>query len=131
MLFNRKFDLVISLGDDCACAMYLKKFFLREASYPFDWLCHATFEKRIELIVNNFNGFLKKENLRWFARSETDPHDFKNDYYADIETGFHFLHDFKEGVPLDIAYDPVYEKYQRRIARLYYNTAKAKRILFV
>lgn len=26
MLFNRKFDLIISIGEDCACSSYLRRF---------------------------------------------------------------------------------------------------------
>ena len=51
-MFTNKFDLVVSMGEDCACAMYLRKSSLRDASYPFDWLCHATFERRIECLKN-------------------------------------------------------------------------------
>lgn len=63
-MFTNKFDLVVSMGEDCACAMYLRKSSLRDASYPFDWLCHATFERRIECLKNHFDGFLEKENMR-------------------------------------------------------------------
>ncbi|MBQ8743758.1 MAG: hypothetical protein IJZ18_01060, partial [Mailhella sp.] len=99
MLFDRKFDYVISIGEDCPCAMYLKRHKLRDASYPFDWLRQATFEKRIELIVNDFCGFMKKENLRWKAKPATGPRDTENDIYDDIATDFQFFHDFKEGLP--------------------------------
>lgn len=61
MIFNTEFDIVISIGEDCSCAFYLKDLCLRDASYPFDWLCNATFEKRIELIVNKFDGFYSKK----------------------------------------------------------------------
>lgn len=131
MIFSKKFDLVISLGEDCACAMYLKKFKLRDASYPFDWLCHATFEKRIELLENDFAGFMQKENLRWFAKPTTGLRDLENDNYEDTETGFYFYHDFKEGEPLDTIYPAVKEKYDRRIARLYRKVSKADNVLFV
>lgn len=33
-MFTNKFDLVVSMGEDCACAMYLRKSSLRDASYP-------------------------------------------------------------------------------------------------
>jgi len=131
MIFDRRFDLIISIGEDCACASYLQRFNLRDASYPFDWLCHATFEKRIELIADDFCGFMEKPNLRWFAKPATGLRDLENDNYEDMATGFYFYHDFREGVPLDDTYDAVNEKYQRRIARLYRNVARAKNVLFV
>ena len=57
-MFRKKFDLVMSLGYDCGCAMYLKKYNLRGYSCPFDWVYSSTFEKKIELIINDFDGFL-------------------------------------------------------------------------
>ena len=100
MIFNTEFDRVISIDEDCACAMYLKELFLRDASYPFDWLCNATFEKKkkIELILDGFDGFLIKENMRCFPKPLVGLRDEKkkkkNDYYEDTNNGFHFLHDF-------------------------------------
>lgn len=45
MLFNQKFDLIFSIGEDCACSSYLRRYNLQDYSYPFDWLTKATFKK--------------------------------------------------------------------------------------
>ena len=50
----KKFDVIMSLGADCACAMYMKKHVMRTFSSPFDWLTHADFETRMNLILNDF-----------------------------------------------------------------------------
>lgn len=130
-MFTNKFDLVVSMGEDCACAMYLRKCSLRDASYPFDWLCHAAFETRIECLKNHFVGFLEKDNMRRLPKPTTGLRDLENDSYEDINTGFYFYHDFKENVPLDMAFSEVKSKYNRRIARLYRNVAKSEKVLFV
>ena len=87
-MLSKKFDLMISLGEKCGCALYLRKFKLRDHSYPFDWLCKAPFEKRIELIVNDFEGFFLKENLK---KIDADGGALYHDSYEDINTGFVFL----------------------------------------
>lgn len=130
-MFTNKFDLVVSMGEDCACAMYLRKSSLRDASYPFDWLCHATFERRIECLKNHFDGFLEKENMRRLDKPTTGLRDLENDSYEDVNTGFYFYHDFKENVPFDIVFSGVKNKYERRIERLYKNIEKCKKVLFV
>lgn len=119
------------LVEDCACAMYLRKSSLRDASYPFDWLCHATFERRIECLKNHFDGFLEKENMRRLDKPTTGLRDLENDSYEDVNTGFYFYHDFKENVPFDIVFSGVKNKYERRIERLYKNIEKCKKVLFV
>ena len=63
MLFNQKFDLIFSIGEDCACSSYLRRYNLQDYSYPFDWLTKATFKTRLDLLLNDFQGFLEKENL--------------------------------------------------------------------
>ena len=59
-IFNDKtFDLIVSIGEDCACSTYIRKFNLQFASYPFDWLTKSNFDTRIKLILNNFKDFFK------------------------------------------------------------------------
>ena len=128
-MLSKKFDLIISLGAACGCALYMKKFKLRDHSYPFDWVYNAPFEKRIELLVNNFKDFLLKENLEKFYKN--DGGDLYHDFYKDLSNGFIFLHDFPLNTPLEKSYDEVYEKYQRRISRMYENISASKQVLFI
>lgn len=132
MLFDTKFDIVIPLGADCACATYLNKFKLRYFSYPFDWLFKISFENRITLIENHFQNFLVKENLKFFDK---DPNailvDNENDYYEDIKYGTQFLHDFIHDLEFNQSFCNVKEKYTRRIERFYTNIDQASNALFV
>ena len=130
-MLNQKFDFVVSIGEDCACAMYLNRFRLRARSYPFDWLCNASFETRINLILNNFHGFLVRENMRWFPKPTSGLRDTQNENYEDTATGFYFYHDFTSNVDFDVIFLYVHEKYMRRIARFYDAIKNSRTVLFV
>ena len=129
MLFDKKFDLIFSLGEDCACTSYLRRFNLQEYSYPFDWLTNADFFTRVDLLINDFKGFLEKENLAIIAYSYQKTINKHTDDYKDTKTDFYFYHDFDTKIPFDKAFALVKAKYQRRIARLYQQIQSAQDIL--
>lgn len=130
-MLNKKYDFVVSIGEDCACAMYLNKFLLRTRSYPFDWLCNAPFETRINLILNDFDGFMEHDNMRWFPKPSSGLRDMENENYEDTATKFYFYHDFKSGVDFESMFSIVREKYDRRIKRFYDALANSKNVLLV
>lgn len=127
MLSNKKFDLVISLGEDCACSGWLRRFSLQKYSYPFDWLSNADFETRINLIINDFQDFLNYDDIKFMNIENPTIHDS----YKDIKYNFHYYHDFEKNIPLSISYDEVKEKYDRRIKRLYDKIEASNSMLFV
>lgn len=133
MLFKRNnFDLIVSLGKDCACSWYLRKFNLQIESYPLDWLTHATFDCRVKMLVNNFESFLQKSNIKLLEKSPLEPsHDDGHDYYEDTLTGFYFYHDFPAFEDFDKSFDTVKARYTRRINRLYERIDESYKILFV
>lgn len=130
-MFDKKFDLIVSMGEDCACALFLIKTDLRDASYPMDWLCNATFERRVDLICNHFQEFLQQKNMKWFPETSKGLRDLKNENYEDTATGFYFYHDFTSGIPFEEIYPSVKSKYERRILRFYKNIRKNRNILLV
>lgn len=131
MLFDIKFDLVVSLGEDCACSSYLRRCKLQDFSYPFDRLTKAAFSNRLELLLNNFSDFLNKEDLYQLEKPKTDDVDKNCDYWADKKYDFYFYHDFKTGEPFDTEYIKVKNKFDRRIKRLYEQISNSENILFV
>lgn len=131
MLFNQKFDLIFSIGEDCACSSYLRRYNLQDYSYPFDWLTKATFKTRLDLLLNDFQGFLEKENLIPMEKPNNKNLDFENDYYKDTKYDFYFYHDFKTGKSLEESFNDVKEKYNRRISRLYKNIESSNNMLLV
>ena len=127
----KKYDIIYSLGADCACAMYMNKFHLRRASGPFDWLTHAPFKTRIDLILNDFADFLNMDDMRFLAKEPNMFNDEKCDYYENTNHGLRFYHDFPVGQPFGQTFPSVYEKYSRRIARFYDNIEKHNRVLLI
>lgn len=131
MLFNRKFDLIISIGEDCACSSYLRRFNLQDYTYPFDWLTKASFDTRMNLLLNDFDSFLIKENIKYLEKPKNANVDSNCDYYQDVKNDIYFYHDFRINIPFNSEFENVKEKYNRRICRLYDNIANSKKVLFV
>lgn len=131
MLFDKKFDLVLSIGEDCACTSYLRRCKLQDYSYPFDWLTKASFSSRLDVILSNFSNFLNKEDLYFLEKPKNGLVDDKCDYWADKRYDFYFYHDFPAGIDFNNSYPAIKEKYDRRIKRLYKQINNSKNILFV
>lgn len=128
---HNKYDIVYSIGHDCACSMYLKKHRLRVVSGPLDWLTSVPAHMRFNMILNDFDGFM---NINDFEFVEKDPNivnDDKCDYYKNKRTGLYFYHDFATGVPLEKSFGAVAEKYNRRIKRFYDNIRNKDRVMLV
>lgn len=124
---NRPYDLAFSLGAACSCTESLRQAGLQFASFPFDWLYGSTLRKRVDLLVDDFRGWLDPAQLEPGERSETDT----MDVYRNRSTGIVFNHDFPPGVPLSAALPQVREKYVRRIRRLQGLLRSAHRVLAV
>lgn len=130
-MFDDKFDLVISLGESCGCAGFLNRTHLRTASYPFDWVGDVEFEDRVKLILNRFEGFLKKENLQIRSKVGDTSVDHRCDTYKDTGSGIVLPHAFPSNVPLEESYESVKAKFDRRIDRLYSKVEASNKVLFV
>lgn len=127
----KEYDIVYSIGRDCANSTFLKKRGLRVTSGPFDWLTKADFETRIQLICQDFVDFLNKDDLQIREKPTHVVTDTACDSYENTRTGFYFYHDFPAGVPLDESYPLVKEKYDRRIARFLKKVQEEERVLLV
>lgn len=130
-LYMKKYDIIYSIGRDCACAIYLKQNGLRITSGPFDWLTNANFEDRFNLLLNNFEYFLDKKYLKLMPKPSQFPADKNNDYYENTKTHLYFWHDFPADKNLNIVYPEIKKKYDRRIQRFYNNIKNKKRVLLV
>lgn len=123
---KESFDIIYSLGFNCDCALFLKKYHLRSCSGPFDWVGVSTFQERINLILNDFQDFLDYHKLERIS-----PSDGFKDAYQNIKTNMSFRHDFDPAKDLSKSFAGVKRKYEKRINRFYQNIAKSENILFV
>ncbi len=129
--YNRNYDLIVPLGNNCSTAWQLKNVDLRRLSCPFDWLFAEDDEalaQACELLETHFEKFLLEENLTRRPASEKDHK--KNYVYYDEGSRRLFLHDFPKAAFQD-SVKVTQEKYARRINRLYDYMAKSDAILFV
>ncbi|MCG8708355.1 hypothetical protein JHU04_001562 [Brenneria sp. 4F2] len=127
----KNYDIIYSIGRDCACSEYLKKNGLRICSGPFDWLTNAGFEERFTLLLNNFENFLNPEDFILLEKDISIENDNSCDYYKNVRTDFYFYHDFPTEVPFKDSFPDIAKKYRRRIQRFYDNVKNKKIVLLV
>lgn len=125
MPHKREYDVIIPIGMICMTTYNLRANKLQRESLPFDWIYVPSISKVAQLLETKFDGFMKKENL-FFVRNNGDA-----DIYRDKIEKIEFWHDFMTGEDFEEAYKRNYQKYQRRIHRLFYRLKRAKKILFV
>ncbi len=104
------YDAIVSLGFDCQVAHQLSIHKVRAASMPFDWIV-TPFETMYTLIETGFEGFLRRENLRFVVARP----DYK--YVEDTANGTRFIHDFPLSEDFISTYEQARTKLERRIAR--------------
>lgn len=125
------YDLVFGVGNACSCSQAIRAAELQFASFPFDWnVCRIEDDLpvRAELLCNDFAHWLDKDDLKFISQNAERA---EMDVYENQRTRFLFLHDFEWGVPLDVSYGPVREKYRRRIQRLMTMIRASRRVLVV
>lgn len=130
-MLKEEFDIIYSLGQDCACAKYLSSMGLRVTSGPFDWLTNAPLSTRIEYIINDFAEFLDKDDLKVLTYSKDKTINFSTDDYINTKNYFAYYHDFRAGRPFETEFKKVKAKYDRRIKRFYKNISSKKRVLLI
>lgn len=83
---TEQYEFIISLGSFCSPAIELERYGFRDSSYPFDWLLTHTFETVLDLIDNDFLGFL--DGNRLYQRSR------ERQVYENTDLDISFVHDF-------------------------------------
>ena len=100
------FQHIISLGSNCLVASAMSKYGFRSCSGPFDWCTSNFMEGVICFLENNFNDFMKYDNLK--ILDEDNPKTFD-----DVRHKINYNHDV--ATSLDDDYKSIYSKYMRRI----------------
>lgn len=128
---KNKYDIIYSIGHDCACSMYLQRHNLRICSGPLDWITGIPAPARFDLLINEFPDFLNLGDMEFIQKNPNIFNDDRCDYYKNKRTGFLFYHDFPIGIPISESIPNVAEKYARRIRRFYDNIKNKNRVLLV
>ncbi len=128
---NLTYDMVISLGEDCATAGHLSSTYLRNKSMPFDWIDGAPLLNRAQLIAREFQDWLHKGSLEPFEVETEVEEERAYTRYKNTITNLNFQHDFHVDVSFEDDYDNVKAKYDRRINRFQNAFKNSERILFV
>lgn len=126
---KKKYSVIYSLGETCACANFLKLYKLRTFSGPFDWFGLADFKTRIDLIMNGFENFWEFENIVSIPRQDTSISHLGA--YHDKGTDLVSVHDFPSPPLTEAVHKEVKEKFDRRIKRFYEICARSKKVLLV
>ncbi len=131
---KNEYDLICSLGGNCAAAHNLLYRNLRKYSLPFDW-CYIKSEQPIKYLCegfeNNFKNFFLKENLVELTGEEYNHAHNCMGQYKDTYSGYYFVNHFMHGETPDTAYDKVHTKLTRRLTRLQEKIKNGKNILFI
>ncbi len=129
---------IVPLGINCRISHYLRNKGMRKVALPFDWNI-TPIQSSIELIANDFSGFLDRTNLRFlppvkrllFDETESDILITTEMVTPVINTKYEILfpHDFP--AEYESTYHIVVDKYQRRIDRLNHLLNSELHIIFV
>lgn len=127
-VFDKTYDVVVSLGQWCAVAMAMKKCGLRSASGPFDWMGGGCpIGSYVDMLTTNFSGFFLKENMKKLG----DVPGEGTEHWKDMQQGWEIRHEFRVGVPFDVNYENFQALVRRRAERLFGLLRSGRRVLFV
>jgi len=125
-----EYDLICSLGGNCAAAHNIAYRNMRFCALPFDWVYikdMSPIGRLAEMFRNNFAKFCLKENLIELPINPAHP---ENVQYQDAYSGYVFANHFHQTIA-DGGYEPVKQKIDRRVSRLQDLIRRSKRVLFV
>lgn len=126
---KKKYDFIFGIGEACSCSSTLRSSNLQIKSLPFDWIFGSSFLGRVNMIMNNFENFIRAEDLEYTGDNGITAH--LCDIYKNNYNGLIFNHDFLHGSKLEETIEEVTAKYKRRAARLYQQANSASSILVV
>ena len=131
---NKKYDLIISLGGNCAAAHNLRYRNLRPFSLPFDWVFiedDTPISYLSEGVKDGFRNLCLFENLVEITDENLIGKHGKFLPYKDMYTGFNFVNHFDQKLINKNVYLPVYNKIRMRVSRLLNAFEKGSDFLFI
>ena len=135
------YDVVIPLGQFCSCSMLLRKHFLQNKSFPFDWSAgilecagKGGLSRKIDLICNDFKDFFNQEDFVEYGTDLNDEQrwwDKNCRWMVNQKTGLQYQHDFPLTQSFENVFNNIKDKYKRRIDRFYSAVNFSDNVLFV
>ncbi len=130
-----QYDMIVSLGGNCAAAIQLDLRGLRKYSMPFDYVSMSN-ETAVSYLLqgfkSHFSDFFLRENMKELLGDERG--DDRNGcvQYKDTLSGYRSIHAFKEHVENNPKhYDEIMSTFHRRFDRLFTKISSSKRIAFI
>ncbi len=132
---KREYDLIFSLGGNCAAAHNILYRGLRKCALPFDWtymVDEKPLHKFIDGLKNGFVDFLQYDNLQELSEEE-NKNVTHNDtfHYLDTNTGYRFVNHFHRDIRTTDEYEKVKTIFDRRTKRLLDMINEAESVLLV
>lgn len=135
MVFSKKYDLVFSIGGNCAAAHNLRFRGLRKFSLPFDWTYikdESALYKLADEFENNFKNSLILKNLQELSKEEYSQDHNDKIQYKDLATGYYWVNHFSQKIDNNIKeYKKVKQKFDKRVTRLDNYIKKSQTILLL
>ena len=130
----KEYDLIVSLGGNCAAACQLRMRGKRPFSLPFDWLCMEnpeTIEWLAHAFKTDFSDFCLKKNLVPIEKGELPEGGTTQYRYVDVVSGYRFIHHFHKPIEGGDGYETVYSMLSRRLRRMDRLLRAANDVLFI
>ncbi len=127
------YDLIVPFGCNCMNASQLSLRHLRIRAFPLDWVAIVNEDCNLlgHLFESRFTDFLNFERLKIVDSNSGDGHLVVQDQ----KYHYCFVHDFYKGIVGGYVdkgeFNETYNKYSRRIRRLYSLIHLSERVLFV
>ncbi len=119
------YDVVFSLGCNCGCAEYLRKYGLRASAGPFDWVLAPSAQAPFHILLEDLRPLLQLDDLKEINGKAG------NRIVVSGRSGYTLFHDFWQDAPLQAQLPQVCAKYARRAERFLDALCKGKRVLLV
>ena len=104
----------------------LKQLKLRDFSGPFDWMFGSDVITRLNFVKNEFKNYFNFDDFEYIGENP----DNGKSIYKNNRSGIYYNHDFPKGDFKDV-FEPVANKYKRRIQRVIDFLQKDKNVLLV
>lgn len=128
---KKKYDLICSMGGNCAAANNLKLRDLRPYSLPLDWIAMVDLRPLKYLpegFRTNFKGLALKENMEPITDANLYAYQEGHGQFRDKVTGFDFIHHFTPNMD---NYESAIAVFHKRCVRFMEQLKQMKSVLFV